>query len=179
MTGALLLLLMVQQPDPVSQYLEDLEKAGVLSAEGSEAAPSLERLKQTLRVAEDDLVTGNPQIATTRLVRIVEGPQWKTLAYSPEYENAELTLGRALVRAGAYRSARRYLARVLEHGPQHPYFTAAYRAMLDVALETREQAGVLAQLEGIKADPLPKDSQNERAYLRGKVAYERLVMAVY
>jgi tetratricopeptide (TPR) repeat protein len=168
--SALLLFLIVQQPDPIGQYFSDLEKAGVLAAE----QPSIGLLKDTLRAAEDDLVTGNPQIATTRLYRIVEAPQWRPLAYAPEYANAELTLGRALVRSGAYASARRYLLRVLAHGPKGPYFTAAYRAMVDAALETREQPGVLAQLEALKLDePLPKDSENERAYLRGKVAYER------
>jgi tetratricopeptide (TPR) repeat protein len=46
--------------------------------------------------------------------------------------------------------------------------------MVDAALETREQVAFLALLEGVKTeDPLPHDSENERAYLRGKVAYER------
>jgi tetratricopeptide (TPR) repeat protein len=174
------LLLVLAQPadivpgkaDPVSQYLTDLEAAGVLG--GAAETPSLPRLKEILRGAEDDLVTGNPQAATTRLFRVVESPQWKAFAYAPEYEAAEFTLGRALARAGAYDSAKRYLLRVLSHGPKHPYFTAAYRTMVDAALETREQVVFLALLEGVKNDdPLPRDSQNERAYLRGKVAYER------
>jgi tetratricopeptide (TPR) repeat protein len=170
--SAALLLLLARQPDPVGQYLTDLEQAGILGAQTT--APSLPQLKETLHAAEDDLVTGNPQIATTRLFRIVEAPQWKTFSYAPEYEAAEFTLGRALVRSGAYDSAKRYLMRVLAHGTKHPYFTAAYRALVDAALETREQAAILALLESVKTDdPLPKDSENERAYLRGKVSYER------
>jgi len=181
MTAALLLLVLAEQAggsktpapaDPVGQYLSDLEQAGVLA--GAEVAPSLPRLKEVLRVAEDDLVTGNPQVATTLLFRIVESPQWKAFAYAPEYEAAEFALGRALARSGAYDSAKRYLLRVLDHGPKHPYFAPAYRTMVDAALETREQVAFLALLEGIKTeDPLPHDSENERAYLRGKVAYER------
>ena len=167
-----LLLLMAQPPEPVGQYLSDLEQAGILGP--GAVAPSLPQLKELLHAAEDDLVTGNPQIATTRLFRIVESPQWKAFSYAPEYEAAEFTLGRALVRSGAYDSAKRYLVRVLGHGVKHPYFAAAYRALVDVALETREQSGVLALLEGVKLeDPLPRDSENERHYLRGKVAYER------
>ena len=158
--------------DPVGQYLSDLEQAGLLG--GGDVAPSLPHLKEILRVAEDDLVTGNPQVATTRLFRVVESPQWKAFAYAPEYEAAEFTLGRALARAGAYESARRYLLRVLAHGPKHPFFAPAYRTMVDAALETREQAAFLTLLEGVKSDdPLPRDSENERAYLRGKVLYER------
>jgi tetratricopeptide (TPR) repeat protein len=187
MTPALLFVLLAQQAeaagagdagsatskgDPVSQYLSDLEQAGVLG--GSDVAPSLPHLKDILRSAEDDLVTGNPQVATTRLFRVVESPQWKAFSYAPEYEAAEFTLGRALARVGAYDSARRYLLRVLGHGPKHPYFAPAYRTMVDAALETREQVAFLTLLEGIKSeDPLPRDSENERGYLRGKVAYER------
>jgi tetratricopeptide (TPR) repeat protein len=165
-----LLFVMLQPLDPVGQYLDDLEKAGVLGAEEA----SLPRLKETLQAAQDDLVTGNPQVATTRLYRIVESPRWKSFAYAPEYEDAELTLARALLRSGAYASAERYLVRVLAHGVTHTYFQPAYRAMLDIALETREQGAVLALLEGVKLDgPLPRDSEHERAYLRAKVAYER------
>ncbi len=154
MIPAMLCLLLAQQPDapapgepakppragdPVSQYLTDLEQSGVLAAPAE--PPSLPQLKETLRAAEDDLVTGNPQAATTRLFRVVESPRWTSFAYAPEYEAAEFTLGRALARSGAYDSAKRYLLRVLDHGAKHPYFTAAYRAMVDAALETREQAG--------------------------------------
>jgi TolA-binding protein len=185
MIAAMLCLLLAQQPDapapakadqakadPVSQYLTDLEQSGVLATPAE--PPSLPQLKETLHAAEDDLVTGNAQAATTRLFRVVESPRWSSFAYAPEYEAAEFTLGRALARSGAYDSAKRYLLRVLAHGAKHPYFTAAYRMLLDVALETREQAAILAQLEGIKLeDPLPHDSENERAYLRGKVAYEK------
>ena len=193
MISAMLCLLLAQQPDapaqakagqttsapaaqakadPVSQYLTDLEQSGVLATPAE--PPSLPQLKETLRAAEDDLVTGNPQAATTRLFRVVESPRWSSFAYAAEYEAAEFTLGRALARSGAYDSAKRYLLRVLDHGAKHPYFTAAYRTMVDSALETREQSAILAQLEAIKLeDPLPSDSKNERAYLRAKVAYEK------
>jgi TolA-binding protein len=166
--GAVLFLL-TQQMDPVGQYLADLEKAGVVSTE----EPSLDRIKQILNAAEDDLVSGNPQVATTRLFRVVESPGFKSFAYAPEYQNAEFTLARALVKSGAYGSARRYLLRVLARGPKQPYFAPAYRVMADIALETRDQAGILRDLDGLEArDQLPRDSENEHAYLRGKVAYE-------
>jgi tetratricopeptide (TPR) repeat protein len=171
MTGPLLFLLLqaAAGPDPIGQYLSELEKSGVLTQE----APSVARLKQELVAAETDLVTGNPQIATSRLYRIIESPAWKALSYAPEYQNAEFTLARALVKSGAYESARGYLMRILGRGPQGPYFVPAYRAMLDVALESRDQVTVLAMLEMLPAsNELPRDSQSERAYLRGKVNYE-------
>jgi tetratricopeptide (TPR) repeat protein len=155
--------------DPVGQYLADLEKSGALPAE----EPSLEKLKAALVTAEDDLVTGNPQVAATRLFRVVESPRWNVLAFAPEYQNAEFALARSLVRLGAYGSAKRYLLRVLARGGGQPYFAAATRVMVDIALETRDATGILALLNGIRsAEPLPRDSKNEQGYLRGKVAYE-------
>jgi tetratricopeptide (TPR) repeat protein len=114
------------------------------------------------------------------LFRIVESPRYAKLAYAPEYANAELTLGRALVRAGGYASAERYLLRALGRGPKSSFFAPAYRAMVDIALETREQAAILAMLDRLGADlqarglgDLPRDSRAEHAYLAGKVAYEK------
>jgi tetratricopeptide (TPR) repeat protein len=168
---ATLAILIAQQLDPMGQYLADLEKAGVVAEDKQPA--SLDRIRETLVAAEDDLVTGNPQTATTRLFRIVESPRFASFQQDPEYQNAEFTLGRALLRAGAYSSAQRYLLRVLARGPKSLYFLPAYRGMVDIALETREQTAVLATLDKLKGGgELPRDSAAEHAYLAGKVAYE-------
>jgi tetratricopeptide (TPR) repeat protein len=162
----------------MARYLSDLEKAGVLADDKQPA--TVEAIRAALVAAETDLVTGNAEVATARLFRVVEAERFAKLAYAPEYANAELTLGRALVRAGAYASAERYLLRALAHGPKSPFFAPAYRAMVDVALETREQAAVLAMLDQAQAalqasgdaSDLPRDSRAEHEYLAGKVAYE-------
>lgn len=154
--------------DPVTAYLSDLEKAGVVSA----PTPTLDSLRASLVAAEQELVSGNVQTATTRLFALLESTAFAPFQKDPEYHNAELTLGRALVKGGAYGSAERYLTRVLRRGPADPLFPAAYRAMVDVALETRDEAAVLARLDGLGAPgELPRDSRNERAYLAGKVLY--------
>jgi len=154
--------------DPVGQYLGDLERAGVVRPRDA----SLGGLRQGLVDAEQDLVTGNVQTATTNLFALVESDAYRKFKDDPEYQNAELTLGRALVKAGAFGSAERYLDRVLKRGPGSPFFGAAYRAMVDVALETRQEAAVLGRLDALLAGQnLPRDSANERAYLAGKVAY--------
>jgi TolA-binding protein len=168
----------VAETDPMARYLTDLEKAGVLAQ--SDQAATVETIRATLVAAETDLVTGNAETATALLFRIVEAERFAKLSYAPEYANAELTLGRALVRAGAYASAERYLVRTLAHGPKSPFFAPAYRAMIDIALETREQVALLAMLDaaeaslrkGPNAGELPRDSRAEHEYLAGKVAYE-------
>jgi len=169
MTPLLALLpLLVQTVDPVGQYLGDLEQAGVVHTREA----TLDGLREGLIAAEGDLVTGNVQTATTNLFALVESGAFAKFKNDPEYQNAELTLGRALVKGGAYASAERFLGRVLKRGPKGPFFTAAYRAVVDIALETRDEAAVLPRLDALVADaPLPRDSANERAYLAGKVAY--------
>jgi TolA-binding protein len=162
-------------PDPMGNYLADLEKSGSLADDKQPA--TLERLKAELVAAEDDLVTGNAEVASVRLFRIVESPRFAQFSYAPDYANAEFALARALIRAGGYKSAERYLLRVLARGPKSPFFAPGYRAMVDVALETREQKAILAVLDHYEAEwaakaPLPRDSGMEHAYLAAKVAYE-------
>jgi hypothetical protein len=74
---AALLFVLAAEVDPMGQYLADLEKAGVLREDTQPA--SLDRIRETLVAAEDDLVTGNPQIATTRLFSVVESPRFRHL----------------------------------------------------------------------------------------------------
>jgi hypothetical protein len=163
--------------DPMARYLSDLEKAGVLS--GDKTPATLEKLREELAAAEDDLVTGNAEIASVRLYKIVESQRYAQLEYAPDYATAELTLARALIRAGGTKSAERYLLRVLARGSQAPQFAPAYRALVDIALETKEQAEMLAVLDhydqeraSASGETLPRDSAAEHAYLAGKVAYE-------
>jgi TolA-binding protein len=166
--AVLLIPLLAAAPDPVGQYLGDLERAGIVHAKEA----SLDGLREGLVAAENDLVTGNVQTATTNLFALVESTAFAKFHDDPEYQNAELTLGRALVKGGAYGAAERYLGRVLARGPQQPFFGAAFRATVEIALETREEAAVLARLdERLSGQQLPRDSANERAYLAGKVAY--------
>jgi tetratricopeptide (TPR) repeat protein len=184
----------------MARYLTDLEKAGVL---GDDKTPAtLEKLRAELAAAEDDLVTGNAEVASVRLYKIVESQRYAQFDYAPDYATAELTLARALIRAGGTKSAERYLLRVLARGVKAPQFAPAYRALVDIALETKEEAEILAVLDhydqqrvdgaepcsaksiaGGCGDPsrvptsnsgeaLPHDSAAEHAYLAAKVAYE-------
>jgi tetratricopeptide (TPR) repeat protein len=180
MTAPVLLLALLAQaqtqtpdvaPAPVervAQTLGDLEKAGVVPQRNA----SLDSLRAALIDAEQDLATGNVQTATTRLFALVESPTYERFKNDAEYQNAELTLGRALAKGGAFGSAERYLDRVLLRGSKQPFFVVAYRAMVDIALETHDEAAMLARLDGLAgAAGLPKDSANERSYLAGKAQY--------
>src|SRR5690349_4747065 len=165
-----LVLVALLQADPIGQYLTDLERQGLLPHETG----SVEKIKLALAAAEDSLVARDPRTATTVLYGVVESPRFADFGDTPEFQNAETMLGRALARGGAVGSARVYLGRVLARGPRSPYFLAAYRAMIDVALESRDEKGVLGALEALPSkEPLPREADYELSYLRGKVAYER------
>src|SRR5262249_28512521 len=54
-----------------------------------------------------------------------------------------------------------------------PYWGPGERRGVDIAIETRDHAGVLARIEAIKtADPIPPSAAGERTYLRGRAAYD-------
>jgi tetratricopeptide (TPR) repeat protein len=166
-----------QASDPMARYLTDLEKAGVLN--GDKTPATLDKLREELATAEDDLVTGNAEIASVRLYKIVESQRYIQFEYAPDYATAELTLARALIRAGGTKSAERYLLRVLARGPKAAQFAPAYRALVDIALETKEEAEMLSVLDhydqeraAASGETLPRDSAAEHAYLAAKVAYE-------
>jgi hypothetical protein len=153
--------------DPIARYLADLEASRRLPAE--EASEPI--LRQRLRAADDQLVRGDARAATTMLFGIVESPrfaQWKDTA---PYQNAEFLLGRSLARGGARRSAERYLVRVLGHGADGPYFVPAFRALVDLGLETKTYPRMV-QVLAAAAPVLPADSQSELGYVRGRTAYD-------
>ena len=155
--------------DPIGDYLTDLERAGRLR--GEEA--SLARLEGLLEAAETRLVQGDVRGAASGLFLIVESPRFAPWKDSVPFQNAEYLLGRALARGGGATSAERYLVRVLARGRQGPYFVPAHRTLVDLALAGGDFSRLLAVLEKVAPRTgLPEDAAAERAYLRGRAAYE-------
>lgn len=156
--------------DAIARYLGDLERQGRLPAETA----SLEALQEAVVGAEDRLVAGDARAATSRLYLVVEGPRFASFRSTAAFRNAEYLLGRALLRGRAYRAAERSFLRLLARGPSQPYFVPAFRAVTDLALETRDQARLASRLDQVTAPlgTLPPDSVEELAYLHGKAAYD-------
>jgi hypothetical protein len=155
--------------EPLGRYLADLERTRRLPPETA----SLERLRDVLTGAEERLARGDVRAAASGLFAIVESPRYLPWKDTPPYQHCELLLGRALQRGGAGMSAEGYLLRVLQRGPASSYFVPAHRAMVDLALDSRQYARVLGVLEGLRfAGTLPGDSAAERDYLRGRIAYQ-------
>jgi hypothetical protein len=155
--------------EPLAGYLADLERTRRLPPETA----SLERLRDVLTEAEERLARGDVRAAASGLFAIVESPRYRPWKDTPPYQHCELLLGRALLRGGAGVSAEGYLLRVLQRGPSSSYFVPAHRAMVDLALDSRQYARVLGVLEGLRfSGTLPADSAAERDYLRGRIAYQ-------
>lgn len=154
----------------MARELAALEKEGRLPA----STATLEALQDLVVEAQARLVRGDARSATSRLYALVEAPRFAAFRDTATFANAEFLLGRALARGGATVSAERYLTRLLGRGPSHPYFVPAFRALVDVALQTREAARIAQRArDATRGQTLPADSREELAYLDGKAAYER------
>lgn len=158
-----------QQLDPIAKYFQQLEAMKLIDA----TSGNLTTLKKELGVAEELLRDGAFVNAAVALYAIVKSPRYDAFKDFVELQNAEYDLGVALARAGSYGAAMDALEGVLRRGPAGPYWGPAHRRAVDIALETRDHAGVLARLEAIKtSDPIPPSAAGERSYLRGRAAYD-------
>lgn len=156
--------------DPLARYYAELEAMKLVDVESA----NLDTLRRELQRAEDLLKGGTFVNAAVALYAIVKSPRYAAFTEFVEFQNAEYALGVALARAGSYGAALEAFEAVLRRGPASTYWSPAHRRAVDVALETRDHAGVLARLEAIKApDALPVSAAGERAYLRGRAAYDR------
>lgn len=157
------------KPDGLARYFQELEAMKLLDAESG----TLDTLKKELQAAEQLLHAGAFTNAAVALYGIVKSPRYSAFTDFVEYQNAEYDLAVALARAGSYGAALEVIEETLRRGPSASYWAPAHRRAVDIAIETRDYAGVLARLEAIQtSEPIPPSAAGERAYLRGRAAYE-------
>jgi tetratricopeptide (TPR) repeat protein len=155
--------------DPITQYFAALEAMKLIDVESG----NLDSLRRELGAAEQLLRDGAFANAAVALYTIVKSPRYTAFAEFVEMQNAEYDLGVALARAGSYGAALDALDAVLRRGPSAAYWGPGHRRVVDIALETRDHAGILARLEAIKTtEPIPPSAAGERSYLRGRAAYD-------
>lgn len=155
--------------DPLAAYFHQLAAMNLVDAESG----TLETLSRDLSVAERLLTDGAYSNAAVALYAIVRSPRYSAYASSVEYQNAEYDLAVALARSGAYGAALDVITGIIQRGPGSPYWGPGHRRAVDIAIETRDHAGVLARLEAIQlADPVPVPAAGERNYLRGRALYD-------
>ena len=155
--------------DPLAKYFSELEAMKLIDVESG----TLESLRRELATGERLLTDAAFTNAAVALYAIVKSPRYASFTDFVEYQNAEYDLSVALARAGAYGASLEVIDGIIKRGPGAPYWGPAHRRAVDIAIETRDHAGVLARLEGIKiSDPIPPSAAGERSYLRGRAAYD-------
>jgi len=155
--------------DPLAKYFEALEATKLVDVESG----NLDTLKHELQIAEDMLRDGTFVNAAVALYAIVKSPRYSAFTDFVEFQNAEYDLAVALARAGSYGASLDAIEQILARGPGAPYWGPAHRRAVDIALETRDHAGVLARIESVKtSETIPVSAAGERSYLRGRAAYD-------
>jgi TolA-binding protein len=155
--------------DALAKYYSALEQMKLIDVGGG----TLDTLRRDLGVADDLLRDGTYTTAAVALYNIVESPRYSAFTDFVEYQNAEYDLSVALSRAGSYGAAMTVIEAIIKRGPSSPYWGPAHRRAVDIAIDTRDHAGVLARLEAIKqSEPIPVPAAGERAYLRGRGYYD-------
>jgi hypothetical protein len=156
--------------DPLAKYFSTLETMKLIDVESG----NLESLRRELTTGERLLTDGAFTNAAVALYAIVKSPRYASFNDFVEFQNAEYDLAVALARAGAYGASLEVIEEILKRGPGAPYWGPAHRRAVDIAIETRDHAGVLARLEAIKTtDTIPASAAGERSYLRGRAAYDK------
>jgi outer membrane protein assembly factor BamD (BamD/ComL family) len=155
--------------DPLAKYLNTLEQMKLIDVETG----TLDNLRRELAIGEGLLRDGAFTNAAVVLYAIVKSPKYSALSDFVEFQNAQYDLAVALSRAGSYGAALDEIDELLRRGPGTPYWGPAHRRAVDIAIETRDHAGILERIEAIKsADPIPPSAAGERAYLRGRALYD-------
>ncbi|HEX4449813.1 MAG TPA: tetratricopeptide repeat protein [Kofleriaceae bacterium] len=155
--------------DPLAKYFSALAQMKLIDVESG----TLESLKRDLAAGEQLLTDGAFTNAAVALYAIVKSPRYASFTDFVEFQNAQYDLAVALARAGAYGASLDIIDEILKRGPSAQYWGPAHRRAVDIAIETRDHAGVLARLEAIKtSEPIPVSAAGERAYLRGRAAYD-------
>lgn len=155
--------------DGIAKYYAELEAMKLIDIDTG----NLTTLRRELQFSENLIRDGAFATAAVALYAIVKSPRYSSFTDFVEFQNAEYDLGVALARAGSYGAALDALELVLRRGPGAQYYGPAHRRAVDIAIETRDHAGVLGRLETIKSsDPIPVSVTGERAYLRGRAAYD-------
>ncbi len=137
--------------DPIAKYFAELEAMKLIDVESGNARDAARASSQAAEaLLARRRVRRTPRSRSTRSSK---SPRYAAFTDFVEYQNAEYDLGVALARAGRLRrGARRLRAACCARGPAAPYWGPAHRRAVDIALETRDHAGVLARLEAIKTD---------------------------
>jgi tetratricopeptide (TPR) repeat protein len=157
----------LEQRAALTKYFLAFEQKHLVSGQ---AAPVAE-LRALLRKAEDLEQDGQDEEAALLLLELTLHPRFADYAELEEMDAAHYALGSSLHALGAEQSARAALRKVLQKGPNNPYFAPAFRRFVDVSLAGEPLPPAIAELS-VYEPKLLEDAQNELGYLRARERYD-------
>ena len=125
---------------------------------------------------EDLLRAGRVDEAVSRMLDLVESPQFQPFANDEAGRAAIFLLGDAYARAGAYQPARAYFRKLLNQNgaweKTATYARRAVRRLVEVGIETRHFQDAQDDLKMVPQSA-PEETRGEIAYLNGRAAEAR------
>ncbi len=159
--------------DPVShgEAMQALEGALAARKLGSQTAMTQDDVRARDAEAEDLLRVGRVDEAISRLLEMVESPQFAPFAENDVGRAAVFLLGNAYATAGVNEPARAYLRRVLTaHGAWDNggiYARRAVRRLVEMGISSEKYDAAVSDLASVPSTA-PEETLGEVAYLRGR-----------
>ncbi len=160
-------------PDSRGQAMATYEEALKARKLGSMLQLSLDDVKTRAAEGEDLVRTGRIDEAVSRMLDMVESPQFVPFVNDEAGRAIIFLLGDAYARAGAYQPARAYFRKLLaQQGAWDGVATYARRAvrrLVEVGIETERYDDAMDDLK-LVPQSAPDATRGEIAYLRGRAA---------
>ena len=133
--------------DPLAKYFTALESMKLIDVESG----NLESLRASSQIAEKLLTRRRVHERRGRALRDREVAALRVVHRLRRVSRTPSTISRSRSRVpAAYGASLEVIDGILKRGPAAPYWGPAHRRAVDIAIETRDHAGVLARLEAIK-----------------------------
>jgi tetratricopeptide (TPR) repeat protein len=161
------------EPDSRGQAMATYEEALKARKLGSMLQLSLDDVKTRAAEGEDLVRTGRIDEAVSRMLDMVESPQFVAFVNDEAGRAIIFLLGDAYARAGAYQPARAYFRKLLAQPGAWDgvatYARRAVRRLVEVGIETERYDDAMDDVK-LVPQSAPESTRGEIAYLRGRAA---------
>ncbi|HEY2366225.1 MAG TPA: hypothetical protein VGH87_07570, partial [Polyangiaceae bacterium] len=161
------------EPDSRGQAMATYEEALKARKLGSMLQLSLDDVKTRAAEGEDLVRTGRIDEAVSRMLDMVESPQFVPFVNDEAGRAIIFLLGDAYARAGAYQPARAYFRKLLAQQNAWDgvatYARRAVRRLVEVGIETERYDDAMDDVK-LVPQSAPESTRGEIAYLRGRAA---------
>jgi len=161
------------EPDSRGGAMQTYEQALTARKLGGTLQLSLDDVQARAAEGEDLLRAGRIDEAVSRMLDMVESPQFQSFANDEAGRAAIFLLGDAYARAGAYQPARAYFRKLLnQNGAWDKVATYARRAvrrLVEIGIETQRFQDAQDDLK-LVPQSAPEETRGEISYLNGRAA---------